>query len=388
MKRALAMVLIALLGGAGLLWLVARGSGYILINYAGYQLEMSFWTGLLTLLAALLLVRWGLALVAWLLRAGGLFSWWRDRRQQSASSRREQGLAALAAADWAAARRLLVAARPDGQSDTERLLAARALAGSGELGAALEWLAPLLAKNHRQAQLLAAELSDDHARIVALLEPLAAAKKLPATAFVTLFDALLRGGFWQAGGELLESSQLPAEQLQPLYQRWFSGQLALVESAKQARASWRKLPAPLRDEPDCVASYARRLAELDDSVEAEKLLLKALQKQQQRSPQPLHRGCLMALLALPDAGLSKRLRALEGLLQERPEAGLSYAVARLCQQGQLWGRARDFAVQSLKLQPAAATHRLLAEVYLKLGDSSLAEQQFRRGLELATAPAD
>jgi uncharacterized protein HemY len=42
----------------------------------------------------------------------------------------------------------------------------------------------------------------------------------------------------------------------------------------------------------------------------------------------------------------------------------------------------------LKLQPAAANHRLLAEVYLKLGDSSLAEQQFRRGLELATAPAD
>jgi len=384
MKRTLMALLVALLSGAGLLWLVARGSGYVLVNYAGYQLEMSFWTGLLALLALLLVVRWVLALLRWLLRAGGLLSWWRDRRRQSASSRREKGLAALAVGDWSAAQRLLVSAQPHGQSKTDRLLAARAL-GAGDSAAALELLAPLVEQGDRNGQLLAAELATDDSRVMALLEPLVAAKKAPPAALERLFEALVRRGLWLAAGELLANSSLPPAQAQPLYRRWLRGQLPQVETVKQAHSSWRKLPAALREEPALVADYAQRLAELEETAEAEKYLLKALQKQQQRSESPYSRACLAALLTLPEAGLNKRLRALEALLENRREAALAYTIARLCQQGQLWGRARDFALQALELAPTPRSHRLLAEVYLKLGEAANADQQFRRGLELATA---
>jgi len=385
MKKTLSLMLLALLSGAGLLWLVARGSGYVLINYAGYQLEMSFWTALLALVALWLLLRWGLALLGWLLRAGGAFVWWRNRRQQSATSRREQGLAAIAGGDWPEAKRLLAAAGSGASSRTDRLLAARVLLECDERDQAQALLVPLLDNQDRAATLLAAQLSDRRATVIALLEPLAAEKKLPPAALRQLLDALLEERQWSAAAGLLKSSQLGVA-TEPLYRRWLEPQLTAAASLKELQQLWRVLPAAQREQPQLVAHYARRLCELDEPAEAEKLLLKTLQSQLKRSAPEFDRDCLAVLWLLPEPGLNKRMRALESLLEAKPDAQLAYALARLCQQGQLWARARDFANQSLRLQATAATQKLLGELYRQLGDDKAAEQHFRRGLELALQP--
>jgi HemY protein len=381
MKKTLMLLLLALLSGAGVLWLVARGSGYVLVNYGGYQLEMSFWTALLSLLLLILLLRWGVAVVAWLLRAGGVVQWWRQRRQRSAMSRREQGLTALACGDWPEAKRLLVGASGQPLLESDRLLAARALHGCGEQQQALALLAPALEQRQRGALLLAAQLSEKPQQLIAWLEPLAQAKKLPAEPLQRLCAALLAAGKAAAALELLP--QLNNAAAEPLYRRWWAVQSTALDDAKQLQRSWRSVPPALREQPAWIADYARRLVAVDEPIEAEKLLLKSLQSQLKRSQRHFDRDCLAALTTLPESGLNKRLRALESLLQQQPDSQLAYTVARLCQQGQLWGRARDFANQALALESSPAVHKLLAEIHLQLGDSAAAGEHFRRGLELA-----
>lgn len=385
MKRTFVLLLAALLGGAGLIWLVARGSGYVLINYAGYQLEMSFWTALLALSAALLLLRWGFALLGWLLRAGGVVEWWRNRRQLSATSRREQGLAALASADWLEAKRLLAGNLHTASARSDRLLAARALLGCGEHQAAKELLGELLAKGDRAAVLVLAQGPLPDRERIKLLEPLSKANKLPVEQISALLEALLAEQHWPAAADLLKNSKLPSEQLERFYQRWFTLQLPVIADLKSAQQCWKILPSNLRQQPSLVGVYARCLIELEACGEGEKLLLKTLQSQLKRSQTTFDSSCLAALQLLPPAGLNKRLRALETLLQEQADAELAYTVARLCKQGELWARARDFALRGLELNACPAGHKLLAEIYLQLGDNSSAAQQLRRGLECAVA---
>jgi len=385
MKRTFVLLLAALLGGAGLIWLVARGSGYVLINYAGYQLEMSFWTALLALMALLLLVRWGFALLGWLLRAGGVLQWWRSRRQLTATSRREQGLAALASADWPEAKRLLAGNLHTGSARSDRLLAARALLGCGEPQAAKELLSELLAKRDRAALLVAAQGPLPDSERIKLLEPLSKANKLPTEQSLALFEALLAEQHWPAAADLLKNSKFSTAQLEQFYQRWFTLQVPVMADLKSAQQCWKILPSSLRQKPSLVGVYTRCLIELEAFGEAEKLLLKALQTQLKRSEAAFDSSCLAALQLLPPAGLNKRLRALETLLQEQADAELAYMVARLCKQGELWARARDFALRGLELNACPAGHKLLAEIYLQLGDNSSAAQQFRRGLECAVA---
>ena len=78
MRKILLVLVLALLGGAAVVWLMQQGTGYLLISFAKISIEMSLWVaGVLYLITSLLVV-WLVLLVKWLIAVGGLRQWWRQ----------------------------------------------------------------------------------------------------------------------------------------------------------------------------------------------------------------------------------------------------------------------------------------------------------------------
>ena len=92
MRRTLLFCVFALLVGAVGIWLVQQDRGYILISLAGTTIEMSFWLGVLIYLICTVGLIGVLALLRWLLLAGGMRSWWSNRRRSQQVSQTASGL--------------------------------------------------------------------------------------------------------------------------------------------------------------------------------------------------------------------------------------------------------------------------------------------------------
>ena len=107
MRRTLLFCLSALLLGAAAIWLVQRDQGYILISLGSTTIEMSFWIGILIYLFSTLILIGSLAILRWLLHAGGIRSWWSMRRRSQQMSRTAGGLMLFLTGDWQRSSKLL-----------------------------------------------------------------------------------------------------------------------------------------------------------------------------------------------------------------------------------------------------------------------------------------
>ena len=107
MRKLLLFVVSALLIGAGLVWILQFGTGYILFSFDSFTVEMSVWTGLLIYLLATAFLCWLLLTLRWVAGVGGLRLWWRRRRAARSSNLTSEGLQRFADADWQHATDLL-----------------------------------------------------------------------------------------------------------------------------------------------------------------------------------------------------------------------------------------------------------------------------------------
>ena len=92
MRKLLLFVVSALLIGAGLVWILQFGTGYILFSFDSFTVEMSVWTGLLIYLLATAFLCWLLLTLRWVAGVGGLRLWWRRRRAARSSNLTSEGL--------------------------------------------------------------------------------------------------------------------------------------------------------------------------------------------------------------------------------------------------------------------------------------------------------
>ena len=83
MWRLFVVVLLMLLGGVGLIALIEREPGYVLVSYGLWTLETSLWVGLLLLLAVFALLYLTLRFTRRLLSTRGLLADWLSTRAYS-----------------------------------------------------------------------------------------------------------------------------------------------------------------------------------------------------------------------------------------------------------------------------------------------------------------
>jgi HemY protein len=373
-------------------------SGYVVLMYPPYRVEVSMLFFAIALVAAFASLYAGLRLLGHAVSLPRYVRAYRTRR------RRERAHAALASAlqayyegRYARAEKEASIAFDGGPSPgLAALLAARAAHQMRDFQGRDRWLEQAEARGERfQSAVLVtrAELAledrDFGAARDALRNLHGARPKQVATTRM-LLRAERGAGAWE---EVLRlATQLGkkdaiapalAEEYKVQATIELLGRAALDEAAFERR--WRAVDGRDQLHPRVAAAGARHATELGSAALARDILERALAAEW--SPQ------LVALYAELPAGMEEQAKNAEAreriergeswLLERARDAQLLATLGRLCAQAGLWGKARSFLEASVSFEESRAVHLELARLAERLGQPTDAQQHYRRAAELA-----
>lgn len=388
MKKALLILLPALVLGGVIGTLVIRDPGYVLVAYDSLTIETSLWFALLSLVLGYALLRLLLWLLFGLTRGTtGLREWNAHRRERNARDRSARGLLLLVEGNWPRARKLLEAAAKssplpaldylgaaraahhlDDAAGRERLLQSAAAAGSATALATALTRAGLLADARDWPGCLAALAAlpgrDADNPQVLRLRLLCHRELQDWPALLALMPQLKKRAVLD-----------PAELARLQHSAWE----ARLGSAASPIAVWEEMPRDLRREPALIMAQARALLALGHASEAARILGDGLNHEW--NPR---------LLGLYGSARSedpeRQLAQAERWLKEHPDdPDLLLALGRISLANRLWSKAREYFEASLRHRRSAEVQGELGRLYAALGDRDRSNAHLL--LALDTLPA-
>lgn len=165
--------------------------------------------------------------------------------------------------------------------------------------------------------------------------------------------------------------------------------VALVEHLKSRAAgiepleeAWNRVAARERTDARIVAAAVRLFMELGGCKQAHRIIEEALESNWDTD--------LVALYAECDGGDTlRRIERAESWLKSYPrDAVLLLALGRLCSAQELWGKAQSYLEASIAVEPTYSAHFALAGLHEKLGDAEAAQRHYRQSLTLALSQLD
>ncbi|BFM13892.1 heme biosynthesis protein HemY [Maricurvus nonylphenolicus] len=400
MRRLLLVLFVALLLGAGSYQLLENNSGYLLLVLNNTSITMNIWFAGLIVGASLLAV-W---FVVWLIRSGfkstgaavSRVFFGHERRAQRRTSR---GLIDFMEGNWKNARRQLLKAAPkaetplvnylaaarsayelgDEQQASKLLHKAESMAPESSLAVALtQARMQLLDKKYEQCAATlqrAQQQAPKHPVVLDLLYQVYIALQ-DWDALEKMLQDLRR--YQVVSGEALD--ELTAKVYHNLLQS--DGERAVLLSAeaglKRLQKTWLRLPKAQQKSPQLLAEYVAQLRRIGADKDAEVLLRKSLQ-------QNWSSEAILAYGQVQGGDLQKQLLVAESWLKERPaNAALLLTLGRLCLRNQLWGKARDYFENSLRLEKQGQTYAELARLLANLGEHELSTEYYQHGLLMMT----
>ena len=391
MRRLLLVVALVVVGGGLLGWQVQKDTGYLLIAYGNYTIDMSLWVALALLLLVVLL-GWGLrSLWRWLnaptrsirsLLTGG-----HDRgRIQTA-----QGMLQFAEGRWDQSWKTLK--KSIKRSDTPLincLTAANAAYEAGDLIDARNLLvrADQLAtvSSHLAIELLRAKMylkEGQHQEALAMLKRIYGEQPDHPEVLRLLVHAYQETGSWQQLEELLpvfrRYGPASSQQLVALEVEVYTQRMRQLAEGAQGDASglvslWEAMPSNVRRSRLVMEIYVNSLHQAGDSQRAEELLRKVLKSEWD--------GDLVRLYGIVEGtDAARQLMEAESWLPNHSEdVNLLLTLGRLCQRNKLWGKARDYLESSLSLKPLPEAYAELARLMAQLGEPEKSAHYYQQGL--------
>jgi len=360
--------------------------GYVLIEVAGWRVEMSA-----TVLIGAVLALWLVAsLGVGLLRMPGRVV----RRARRARERRDldRGLLALSEGDWSGAERALRRAmRGGGAMTSGYLAAARAAQEQSAGGRRDEYLALAdrrFGKRHfatalARARLLAAE--GEPGRAIEVLERLHLKRVRHQGVLKLLLRCYQECERWRDVRVLI-----PALEKAGIVTAERAGELASLAAARELEAAgdaaelqqvFRSLKRVSRHRPEVAAALARRALELDRPDLAEPVLRAAIAAgSDDKSFEPR----LLELYAESDPNdRAERIRHCERWLEQDPECGaLRFALGKLHLDARNDEQAREHLQAAVRTSPNPGAYAALAQVLDRAGMLESATQCYRNALRL------
>jgi HemY protein len=394
MRKLYLLALLALVLSVGVVALIEREPGYVLVSYGHYTIESSLWVALALAVVALLLAYALLRLIhALLLSPFTLSQWFSGRREGRSAETTQRGVVKFVEGHYGKARSLLLKGAENTDASLFNYLgAAGASARLGEPEEAARYLAA--AEDSEQevgdAVLLArARLAVEAGEYTAALAILDGGSRQPTPAALELQRQALSGvGDWQGLAQLLpelkKHSSLSGESLLRMEREVYTELLeACVERGPTAsentlQQQWQRVPTELKRDPELVQVYCRSLLAMQDHQTAEAVILKS---QRQRWDPQLAR--LYASVESDDP--ARQLATAEDWRDKHgDEPELYLCLGRLAARNELWGKAREYFEQSLKLGPSAEVCAELARLLAAQGEHEAAGVYFRDALALAS----
>ncbi len=391
MKRRMVMILLAtcallaMIGGAWLAPRLLADPGYVLIEIAGWRVQMSLLVLVFAVIGSWLLASLAIAVIR---MPGRALKRFRHARQQRNLDR---GLLALASGDWRAAELSLQRAMRDGSIGTAGYLAAaRAAQGQSSMDQRDRYLA--LADSHSgglaggrrfvttlaRARMLMDE--DKHPEAIELLEKLHLKRPRREAVLKLLLQCYQQTDRWHEVRLLL-----PAMRRAGIVERERADELGALALARELSQSadiaalehaWHAVSKSTRRRGEVVAAFAGRALELDRADLTEPVLRQALEREQDEQ--------LLELYARPDnSDIGTRIRQCEKWLQSAPEStALHLALGRL----NLTRRDDDKALEHLQIAVRSsgdsAAHAALGQLMDRTGRIEVAAQCYRNALRL------
>jgi len=149
----------------------------------------------------------------------------------------------------------------------------------------------------------------------------------------------------------------------------------LLKHSKQPIELWKTVPKKFAYEPKIIFYYAQSAAPSEDLAE---IVIKSLKKSWFGELVEWYGN-----LVLTD--VKKQLARAETLLKYYPkEPILLCTLGKIATRAKLWGKARSYFIDSLKLNPAPKTYAAYARLLEELGDQAAALENYREGLSVVT----
>jgi len=386
-KRPLALAIAALLGLAALAagaWLgpkLGEDPGYVLIEIAGWRLQMSLLTLVLAVLGAWLV--WTLLLGLIRMPVRGV----RKIREMQRHKALEHGLLALSEGDWEAAERSLARSMRGGEdSPIGYLAAARAAQGQMSSERRDQYLALADRRSGRRhfvtalvrARLLASDDRPEEA--IPLLEELHLKKPRHRGVIKLLLQCYQESERWHEVRLLVPAIRragiVPAERAADLESLAAARELGVATDCNALLAIFGGLNKALKQRVEVVRAFARRAVELDRPELAEPELRRALNA----SPD----GELLALYADADPeDRAGRIRQCEEWLRAWGETpALRLTLGRLHLDARQDAQARTHLEAAVRASPDSRAYAALGLVLDRAGELEAATQCYRNALRL------
>jgi len=139
---------------------------------------------------------------------------------------------------------------------------------------------------------------------------------------------------------------------------------------------WKAIPADERNNPQLAAAAAKALTAAGDTASAQRIIEAQLDKEWDSELAELYGTCK------GEDAVSSIAKAEKWLTQHRPDARLLLALARLCREQQLWGKAQSYFETSLSVQPSQSAYAELAALFDELGKPEEANRAYRQAAKL------
>ncbi|HST28793.1 MAG TPA: heme biosynthesis HemY N-terminal domain-containing protein [Rudaea sp.] len=362
---------------------LAVDPGLLSIRLGRTHIETTLVFAILALLAAWIVLGLLWRGLRWPLRA------WKSRSQRRGRERFATGLTALVEGDHRRALRALEKASHHPELHAPALLAtARAAHARGDAERTEAALDEAAAHAPAAALALRTQFLLEHGNAeaaLALLKPAADQNDLPPVGWRLLAEAALLTGdsalALHAVDALATNDALTPEALVALRARVLAAALAATPDSEALTALWSGLPRAQRAMPEAIAAYARRAAALGQPLAAMDEIESALRKQWSER-------LVTVWGQLGPAHADTRLARAEGWLAAQPDSpALLLALGRLCVQGKLWGKAREYLERGLALTPSAPLWETLGDCETQQGNAANSAVCYRNALRIARGEA-
>jgi HemY protein len=402
MKRILLALILLLVFSAWVLYSSPEDGGYLLIAFGSKTIEMSLWlAGLIIFVTVFLL--W---LCWWILSGsvsvarnlGDLLSFGGSERAQK---RTASGMIDYIEGNWQQAHKKLLRAAPKVEAPLlNYLAAARSAYQMGNYAEAKRILTVATnttPDNELAVALTQAQMELDSKQYDQCLATLMQVKS-QAPQNPVLLDLLrqvylarqdwdgLQGIIDRLRNYKIISPQELAQLEIQIHREQLKKSCAPAQNLIQAermpslKNAWAKVPAALQKNPEIIFVFAQQLALNFEDQEAELLIRKAVLKE-------WHQGMVYLYGRLRGRDSRQQMRTAEEWLVNHPQDPiLLLTLGRLSMRNELWGKARDYFKESLRIKRDPEVYAELARLLDNMGEHQKGTDYYQLGLGLTMPP--
>jgi HemY protein len=379
---------------------ISEDPGYALFAYKHWTVEMPLWFAVVAFIVIVFVLYSLLSIVDKMDFSLYRFkNWLRWRRKYKSYNKTNRGLIELIEGHWRSSEYYLLEGIP--QSDAPLINYLAAAKAAQEQGA-YDRRDNFLRKAHDlapQAEIaigvMQAQLQFEQGQLEQALATLGHLRSIAPkqkSVLKLLERVYVRLGDWNALLELLpylrKAKLITDEQLQIFeentYQELLRNAANKHENLAGIQRIWQPIPKKFQKSPDLIYSYVRLILPYPEMAgEAEDLINKAVKRDHSLPPTTdiLALIRLYGLLITQDP--KKQLSHAESWNKRYVnQAVLLLTLGRLCVRCQLWGKARAYFEESLRLEPNPETYMEYGKLLDHLGEPAAAAHNYRDGLML------